>query len=53
MDAVAALRFEGEHSAVSVVTDMEGQLPVYIRLTLDTHVKETEEDKKDGRGRPK
>ncbi|CAM9804006.1 unnamed protein product, partial [Ectocarpus sp. 13 AM-2016] len=45
MDAVAALRFEGEGSAVSVVTD--------IRQSLDTHVEETEEDKKCGRCGPR
>ncbi|CBJ33897.1 hypothetical protein Esi_0680_0002 [Ectocarpus siliculosus] len=53
MDAVAALRFEGEDSAVNVVTYMEGQLPVYIRRSLDTHVEETEEAKKDGHGGPR
>ncbi|CAN0241631.1 unnamed protein product, partial [Ectocarpus sp. 12 AP-2014] len=53
LHAVAALRFEGEGSAVSVVTDMEGQLPVYIRRSLDTHAEETEEDKKCGRCGPR
>ncbi|CAN0484791.1 unnamed protein product, partial [Ectocarpus sp. 12 AP-2014] len=53
MDAVAALRFDGEGSTVSVVTDMEGHLPVYIRRPLKTHVEETEEDKKCGRCGPR
>ncbi|CAN0425010.1 unnamed protein product, partial [Ectocarpus sp. 12 AP-2014] len=53
MDATAALRFEGKGSAVSVVTDTEGQLPVYIRRSLDAHMEETGEDKKCGRCGPR